>query len=123
MVSWSTKKQVTVALSSCEAEYAAATQATKELLFLQRLTSELGVQRTKPTILHCDNEGAIKLAYNPEFHARTKHIDIQGHFVREVVSSKVMDIEWLASKDMPADGLTKPLAKPAFERFRDLIGM
>ena len=126
LVSWSTQKQPTVSLSSCGAEYIAATQATKELLFLRRLTME--IQLTPPrtqalNILHSNNQGAIQLAHNPEFHARTKHIDIQQHFVREVVASKVMDIVWISTSKMPADGLTKLLSRVKFERFIQLIGL
>ncbi len=124
LVSWSTEKQPTVSLSSCEAEYITATQATKELLFLRRLVENiqlLPVRSPPMTILHSDNQGAIQLASNPEFHAWTKYIDIQQYFVREVVASKVIDIVWISTSRMPADRLTKPLPQVKFERFIQLI--
>jgi hypothetical protein len=87
-VSWSSKKQATVALSSTEAEYMALTQATKEAIWLRFLLSEILDRQYKklPSItIFADNQGCIALAHNPEYHARTKHIDIQHHFVREKV--------------------------------------
>ncbi len=94
-VSWFTKKQPTVSLSSCEAEYIVATQVTKELLFLRRRVEEiqlLPVETPLMTILHSDNQSAIQLEYNPEFYAQTKNINIQPHFLQKVVASEVMDI-------------------------------
>src|SRR5436309_1357960 len=82
-ISWSSKRQPTVALSSCEAEYMASTQATKEAIWLGRFLAELGYEGSdidSVTIMG-DNQGAIALASNPEYYARTKHIDIQWHFV------------------------------------------
>jgi hypothetical protein len=82
-ISWSSKQQPTVALSSCEAEYMGETQATKEAIWLRQLLGELlgqGEQLTA-TVIFGDNQGAIALARNPQFHARTKHIDVQHHFV------------------------------------------
>ena len=80
-VSWRSKKQSTVASSSTEAEYMALLEATKESIWVQRLLSELGQTVENANIIFEDNQGAIALANNPEHHARTKHIDIQYHFV------------------------------------------
>ena len=80
-------------LSTCEAKYVAVTQAIKKLLFFQRLTFELKIQRSESTIFYNDNEKAIKFAHNSEFHARIKHIDIQQHFIREIVNSEIMNIK------------------------------
>jgi hypothetical protein len=84
-ISWSSKRQPTVALSSCEAEYMGQTQAAKEAIWLRDLLENLTAspEELQATIVYCDNQGAIALAKNPQFHARTKHIDIQHHFVRE----------------------------------------
>jgi len=87
-VSWSSKKQATMALSSTEAEYMAVTQATKEAIWLRFLISEILDRQYKnlPSItIFADNQGCIALAHNPEYHAGTKHIDIEHHFVREKV--------------------------------------
>eukprot|EP00965_Chrysotila_dentata_P003001 97043-Pleurochrysis_carterae.AAC.6 len=86
-ISWSSKKQATVALSSCEAEIVAASEATKEAEYLRTLLSDLGYARTCPTSLAMDNKSAIDLAYNPEHHQRSKHIDRRHYFVREKVET------------------------------------
>ena len=108
-VSWMSKKQPTVALSSTEAEYIALTQAVKESIWIQRLLGELGRQVKDINVIHEDNQGAIALANNPEFHACMKHIDIQYHFVHENVQSSQIDLKYCPTKDMVADQLTKPL--------------
>jgi hypothetical protein len=84
-----------VALSTCEAEYIGQTNATKEPIWLKRLLDEvrpeLGLQ-AQATVIYCDNQGAIALAKNPQFHARTKHIDIQHNFVQEKVNVEVLSV-------------------------------
>eukprot|EP00965_Chrysotila_dentata_P103397 3412792-Pleurochrysis_carterae.AAC.1 len=82
-ISWSSKKQAAVALSSCEAEIVAASEATKEAVYLRALLADLGCARDSPTSLAMDNKCAIDLAYNPEHHQRSKHIDRRHFFVRE----------------------------------------
>lgn len=122
-ISWSSKRQPTVALSTCEAEYIGQTQATKEAIFLRNLLNEIHPEQPEATIIYCDNQGAITLARNPAFHARTKHISIQHHFVREKVTSGEIDLKFINTEDQIADGLTKPLAKDKFQKFRDLLGV
>lgn len=122
-VSWSSKKQSTIAVSSTEAEYLAATQATKEALWLRRLLSELGYEQTTPTIIKEDNQGCIKLTKNPVFHARTKHFDIQHHFVREHVEKGNIELEYCPTNEMIADMLTKALARNLFAKFVQAIGL
>ena len=127
-ISWKSKRQATVALSSCEAEYIAESEAAKEAIWLQRLLGQLRVdcsQSNTPrrvTILG-DNRGALALAKNPMYHARTKHVDIRYHFVREKVEEQLVKMEWIAGGLNPADGLTKPLAKTKFESFRRMLGL
>ncbi|KAL1582041.1 hypothetical protein WHR41_09299 [Cladosporium halotolerans] len=118
-ISWCSKRQATVALSSCEAEYIALTQATKEAVWLRLLLTELGVPDAEPTRILADNQGAMALAKNPEFHTRTKHIDIQYHFVRQEVGRKRVQLEFVGSEDMLADCLTKALPAKAFRKFLD----
>eukprot|EP00965_Chrysotila_dentata_P213517 6187665-Pleurochrysis_carterae.AAC.1 len=86
-ISWSSKKQATVALSSCEAEIVAASEVTKEAVYLRALLSNLGCESAGLTSLAMDNKSAIDLAYNPEHHQRSKHIDRRHFFVREKVES------------------------------------
>jgi transposase InsO family protein len=126
-VSWSSKKQQTIALSSTEAEYMALTQAAKEAIWVARFMAELhggsmeGTQ--KRTILYADNQGSMALAHNPEFHARTKHIAIQEHYIREKVASEEIQLEYLPTSDMIADCLTKSLSREKLERFRKEMGI
>ena len=124
-ISWSSKRQPTVALSTCEAEYIGQTQATKEAVWLRGLLNQLNPsdQATKTVVIYCDNQGAMALAKNPQFHARTKHIDIQHHYVREQVTAGNVALEYVPTERQVADGLTKALCKDKFDRFRDLIGL
>lgn len=125
-ISWSSKLQGTVALSTCEAEYIGQTNAAKEAIWLRRLLDEIQhetANQPRATIIYCDNQGAIALAKNAQFHARTKHIDIQHHFVREKVNEGVIQLEYIETERQVADGLTKALDKVRFERFRAAIGL
>lgn len=116
-ISWCSKRQATVALSSCEAEYIALTQASKEAVWLQLLLRELGVQGNDPVEILVDNQGAIALARNPEFHTRTKHIDIQYHYIRQEIGKGRIRLQFVETGEMLADCLTKPLSATKFQRF------
>jgi len=115
-VSWASKRQDSVALSSTKAEYMAATQATKEAIWLQHLLADLGHLQKEATVIHKDNHGCIGLSKNPEHHQRTKHIDIQHHFVREKVESNEVTLKACPSADQVADVLTKALPKDKFSK-------
>ncbi|XP_028118057.1 uncharacterized protein LOC114315643 [Camellia sinensis] len=114
LISWCAKKQPTVSRSSSEAEYRALAQVSAELSWLRMLFVELHVSVAVPT-LWCDNLSAIALAHNPVFHARTKHIEVDYHFVREKVAAKKLAICHIASTDQIADILTKPLSVSRFQ--------
>jgi hypothetical protein len=103
----------------------AQTQATKEAMWLRRLLKELLRNQNEPaaTIILGDNRGAIALAKNPQFHSRTKHIDIQHHSVREMQTDGKVDLQYVPTEDQIAGGLTKALPKDKFIRFRDAIGL
>ena len=124
-ISWSSKRQPTIALSTCEAEYQAQTQAAKEAVWLRSLLQDLNPIARTPyaTIIYCDNQGAIALAKDPKFHPRTKHIAIQHHWVREKIAEQIVDLEYVQTSKQVADGLTKALPKDSFEAFRDALGL
>jgi hypothetical protein len=122
-ISWSSKKQATVALSSTEAEYVAASHATTQAIWLRQLLEELHFPQSKPTTIHCDNQSAIALVRDAQFHARTKHIDIRHHFIRDKLEDGTINVIYCPTNDMLADILTKGLAKPKHEHFRSEIGV
>ncbi|KAK2977907.1 hypothetical protein RJ640_002957 [Escallonia rubra] len=122
-VSWCSKKQNIVVLSSTEAEYVAATMATQECVWLKRLIGDMFCEVDYAVQIKCDNESAIKLASNPIFHARTKHIEVRYHFVREKVLSEDVELLSVRTNDQVADIFTKALVEPKFQRFRDALGV
>jgi hypothetical protein len=118
LVSWSARKQATVSRSSTEAGYKALANATTELIWVEALLRELGVKLKEKPCLWCDNLGATYLSVNPVFHARTKHIEIDFHFVRERVAANLLDIKFISSKDQVADGFTKALPVKQLNEFK-----
>lgn len=122
LVSWESTKQKTVALSSTEAEYMALTEATKEGIYLQNLLNEL-TNYSNSVILYSDNQSALKLASNPVFHKRSKHIDVRHHFIRETIESGKIKTKYLESNEMPADILTKALGSNKHYKFMNMLGI
>ena len=112
-ITWASKKTPVVALSSTEAEYMAATAAAREEAWVSRQLAELGIKQTGPTRIDMDNQSTIQMTKNPEFHARTKHIDVQYHYIREQVASDKVQVEYVPSAEMLGDELTKPLSAQA----------
>lgn len=110
-ITWISKRQSVVALSTTEAEYIALSLGVREVIWLRRLLDELGFPQENATRINVDNQSAIKLVSNPEFHQRTKHIDIKYHFVREAVENGAVCISFIESKLQLADILTKPLPR------------
>jgi hypothetical protein len=121
-VSWLSKRQATVALSTAEAEYVALTSAVQEAVWMRRLLQSLG-EEVKAVTINEDNQGSIKMSHNPVMHSRTKHIDIRYHYVRETVSDGIIALKYCPTKDMIADILTKPLGKGRFEILREKMGL
>ena len=122
-VSWSSKKQATVAKSTTEAEYVALSFAAQEAIWLRRLMADIGFGDVNPTVILEDNNGAIDLSKNPKHHNRTKHIDIAYHFTRERVESKELSIQYCHTSDMVADAFTKGIGRVQFEKLRDMMGV
>ena len=116
-ITWSTKKQLTVSRSSTEAEYRALASASAELCWLRTLIKDLGLYLYDPPILWCDNVSALAIASNPVFHARTKHIEVDFHFIRERVLRKDIQVKFVSTVDQLVDIFTKGLP---FPRFQDL---
>jgi hypothetical protein len=111
-VSWKSQKQKCVATSSCEAEYDSLASSMKEAIYLNSLLSEIGLGKFAQVILHVDNQGALYLASDPVFHARSKHIDIRHHFIRGVLKENDnIKLAYLSTDSMLADVLTKALPK------------
>ena len=121
-VSWRSRLQNCTSMSTTEAEYIAASEACKEAIWLARLVGDLGISVEVPT-LHCDSQSAIMLAKNPVFHAKTKHIDVKYHFIRDVLEDKHMELVKVHTDDNPADLLTKGLASERFAHCRALMGV
>ena len=117
-ISWTSKRQLTVALSTTEAEYMAMCQAAREAIWLRQLLTELGLHQESVQV-YADNKGAIALGKNPEFHKRSKHIDVQYHYVREQVQSGRISTPYLPTNQMVADGLTKAVSPELHLRFID----
>ena len=121
-ISWNSRLQPTVAVSSCEAEYMAAASVTKELLWYMKLLAEV-----RPNIniskVYCDNQGTINILKHPVMHSRSKHIDIIHKFVRERVSRGEITFEYISTTDMIADCLTKALPGPKLSVCKKGMGM
>ena len=122
-ISWSSKKQSTVALSSTEAEYIAAAHATQEATWIQTFLSKIGHPLGKPIPLYVDNQSAIKLIQNPVAHDRTKHIDIKYHFIRDAQAQGIIKVEYCPTEQQVADVLTKPLSREKHKRFTEQMGL
>jgi hypothetical protein len=120
-ISWLSKKQATVALSSCEAEIVAASEATKEALYLSRFLAELGFSADDPVALATDSRSAQDVAYNPEHMSRMKHVERRHFFVREKIESLEITVPFVRSADNCADLFTKPLSAKQFFTLRDRI--
>ena len=121
-VAWQSKLQKCVALSTTEAEFIAAVEATKDLLWLRKFTIELGMKQEK-YVLFCDNQSAIHLSKNSSFHSRSKHIDVRYHWILDALDSKLMELEKIHTDDNGSDMLTKVLPRGKFEFCRAVVGL
>ena len=122
-ITWCSQKQETVALSSCEAEFMAATEAAKQAIWLQDLYGEITGRSLERVMVRIDNKSAIALTKNPVFHRRSKHIHRRYHFIRECVENDLIEIEHVPGNEQRADILTKALGRIKFKEMRSLIGV
>ena len=120
-ISWGCKKQPTIALSSCEAEIVALSEAAKEAVYLADFLAELGFPARSPTQLATDNTGARDLSYNPEHHDRVKHVERRHFFIRELVEQQRVVVPYVNTHANLADFFTKPLSGKNFFRLRNAI--
>ena len=123
MVSWQARKQKTVAASSCEAEYTATFEASKECIWLRTLLNSINHTPTAPTTICCDNNAAINLSEDPALHDHVKHIDIKHHFLHERVQSNEISLSYINTHDNVADIFTKALDTNKFSCFRGFLGL
>ena len=123
LISWRTSKQKCVALSTAEAEYVALAAASQEAVWLRQLLKDLKFGSDDPLVVNEDNQSAICIAKNPKDHAKTKHIQIKYHFVRDLIQQNVLVLKYCPTEEMLADVFTKPLPKTQFEKLRNMMGM
>ncbi|KAK9053074.1 hypothetical protein SSX86_029704 [Deinandra increscens subsp. villosa] len=122
-ISWKSKKQPTVSLSSAEAEYRSMRRVTSELTWLTRLLHEFSVPSIQPIDVTCDSKAAIHIAKNPVYHERTKHIELDCHFVREKLQDGLINLTHVSTLDQPADMFTKSLPTPKLHAFISKLGL
>src|SRR5271155_1091873 len=123
MVSWSAKRQEIISLSTTESEYIAATYAAKEALWLRQLILQLFGILLPATPLFCDNQSAIALAKEHQYHARTKHIDVRFHFIRWIVEDGKLRLIYCPTEEMVAHILTKALVSTKVKHFASELGL
>jgi hypothetical protein len=123
VITWRSKKQTTVALSSTEAEYIALSEAGHEACWLRNLYEELGCPQPNPTTIRGDNDGSIAMAKNPQFHKRAKHIDTQWHWIRDQVQLKTIELESCQDPQRTVDILTKALPRLKHQKHVGELGL
>ena len=122
-ISWRSKKQACVALSTAEAEYIALASAGQEAVWIRQLLSDMRSTPIGPTMIFEDNQSTISMVKNPHYHGRAKHVDIKFHFIQELAKTETVQLEYCCSDDMLADMLTKGLPREHFVKLRELSGV
>lgn len=123
IISWGSKKQPTVALSSMEAEYMALSYAAREAIWLRNLLGELGIVQEEPTQIYVDNQGTVAFAKSQDFHGRSKHIDICHYFVQECITRRDIEVSYCHTDINLADIFTKALPQEQFHTLQELLGL
>ena len=122
-ISWGSKKQTDVALSSTESEYIALADATREAVWLSNLLKGLEFTQLKPILIYGDNGGSLSIAKNPQYHKRTKHFDTRNHYIRQKVKEGIVEVKYCPTANMTADIFTKPLPKPKHQLHSAELGL
>jgi hypothetical protein len=123
LISWLSKKQSSVSLSTAEAEYIAATTCFTQVLWMKQTLTDIQVEYDEPIPIYCDNKSAISITKNPMMHNKTNPIPIKYHFLREQVVEKNIRVEYVGTKEQVAEIFTKPLPREAFEHLRQTLGV
>ena len=123
LVSWFSKKQSAIALSTTEAEYVAATSCCTQLLWMMQTLQDTQITCTPPLSILCDNTSAINISKNPVMHSKTKHIPIKYHFLREQVLEQKVKLQYVPSKEWVVEIFTKPLPREKFEYLKQKLGV
>ena len=122
-ITWMSKKQTTIALSTTEAEYMALSEAAREVIWLCHLYGELGIIQSCPILLLGDNNGSNSMTKNPQFHKRTKHIDLRWHWVRDLVNNGLINVVDCRDPQQTVDIMTKSLPRPKYIRHVNELGL
>jgi hypothetical protein len=120
-ISWSSKRQTTVTLSSAEAEYTAMAECTRDVIFVRQLLAHMQQPQTGATTLYCDSQAALAIASAQTNAPRRKHIDVRHHFLREQIQAGIIAPQWISTLEQPADIFTKPLPAASFKAHRAFV--
>jgi hypothetical protein len=123
MISSQSRKQSSIALSTAEVEYIASCSASCEAIWLGKLLTGLFDLEMEATTILCDNQSFIKMIENHVFHDRSKHIEIQYHYIHDMVQRGALNLQYVSMDEQVVDVLTKPLSRVKFEHFRDKLGI
>jgi hypothetical protein len=123
LVSWLSKKQSSVSLSTAKAEYIVATSCCTQVLWMKQTLIDIQVEYDEPIPIYCDNTSSISISKNPVMHSKKNHIPIKYHFLQEQVAEKNIRVEYVDTKEQVADIFTKPLPREAFEYLRQRLGV
>jgi len=124
-ISWSSKKQTCVSLSTMEAEFVACSSAVQEAVWLRRFLGHLGIidNCVGAVTIYCDSQAAIAYTKDPKYHGKTKHIDTKYNFVRDIIEKKEVTLKYISMHAMVADPLTKPIPRDVFIRHVRTLGL
>jgi hypothetical protein len=123
LVSWISKKQSSISLSTAETEYIATTTCCTQVLWMKQTLTDIQVKYDEPILIYCDNTSAINISKNPVMHSKTKHIPIKYHFLQEHVAEKNIRVQYVGTKEEVEDIFTKPLPREAFEYLHQRLGV
>ena len=112
-----------MALRTTEAEYIAASVASREAVWLQKLLAGIFDLELEPTLIHCDNQSCVRLSKNLVFHGKSKHLEIKYHYIRDMVQRGVVELRYISTDEQIVDIVTKPLSRGKYEYFRDKLGV